>query len=149
MMMKPLISMCLIAISALTAAAGCSPEGADGQSRAGADGIAHDYRLRTDVVEGRMVFMGVGGVIDGLVNPDLAIVAGENARITLENGDGMMHDLAIPDLHIQTATAVSKDSVVEVMFSAPEAGTYVYYCTVSGHRQAGMEGLLVASAPEA
>jgi nitrite reductase (NO-forming) len=69
-------------------------------------------------------------------------------RITLENGDGMMHDLAIPDLHVQTATALSEDSVVEVTFRPTESGSYVYFCTVSGHRQAGMEGTLVVTASE-
>ena len=145
---KILIYPILLAVLALTGSAGCTPNDADGQSLSGADGVAHVFTLRSAVVEGRMVFTGVGGAIDGLVNPDLVVVAGDTVRITLENGDGMMHDLAIPDLHVQTATALSKESIVEVTFRPSESGSYVYFCTVSGHRQAGMEGTLIVTASE-
>lgn len=124
------------------AATGCSVGNAEGQSLAGpgAD-VSQEFRLRTAMVDGRMAFVGVGGEIDGAVNPELVVAAGEPVRLILENGDGMMHDLAIPGLGVQTATTMRRNSEVEVTFTVERAGTYLYYCTVSGHRQAGMEGV--------
>ncbi len=68
-------------------------------------------------------------------------------HLTLINGDGMPHDLAVPDLNVHTAMAMAKGDAVEVVFEAGDPGEFVYYCTVSGHRQAGMEGRLIVAEP--
>lgn len=124
----------------------CTAEKADAErlSKRG-DAVEHEFTLRSAVVDGGMAFVGVGGAIDGLVNPELTVTAGETVRIVLENGDGMMHDLAIPDLNVQTATITSKGSAVEAVFTPAVAGDYAYFCTISGHRQAGMEGTFVVT----
>jgi len=95
--------------------------------------------------DGRMVFVGVGGAIDGVVNPELTAQAGETVRVTLINGDGMPHDFSIAGLGIQTPLLTAKGATADVVFSVTQAqaGTYDYFCTVSGHRQAGMAGKLV------
>lgn len=41
-------------------------------------------------------------------------------------------------LHIAAAAGES----AEIRFTATEAGSYTFYCTVPGHREAGMEGKL-------
>jgi nitrite reductase (NO-forming) len=61
------------------------------------------------------------------------------------NGDGAPHDLAIPDLKIQTSLLLEKDKSSQVVFQAEEAGDFIYYCTVSGHRQVGMEGRFIVN----
>lgn len=128
------LAACLIAV--VTA---CRRQDADEQAL----GATQVFTLRTALAGNRMVFLGVGGAIDGLANPDLVVTAGEQVRIVLQNGDGMMHDLALPDLLVQTPSVLKKDSVVEATFKAEDAGTFPYFCTISGHRQAGMEGTLV------
>jgi nitrite reductase (NO-forming) len=105
------------------------------------------YTLTTAHDNGKMVYKGLGGSIDGLINPDLLVTIGEPVRIVVVNGDGMPHDLAILELNVQTALAAGKEDRVEVVFTAGESGTYAYYCTVTGHRQAGMEGWLIVSEP--
>jgi nitrite reductase (NO-forming) len=63
----------------------------------------------------------------------------------LINNDGMPHDLAIPDLNAQTTLVTAKGQTTDVVFGISTAGEFAYYCTVSGHRQAGMEGRLIVS----
>lgn len=105
------------------------------------------FTLKTAMLEGRMVFVGVGGEIDGMVNPDLNVTAGESIRVTLVNDDGVPHDFAIPDLGVHSALISSKTQTVNVIFRAGGAGEFTYYCTVAGHRQMGMEGRLLVSEP--
>jgi nitrite reductase (NO-forming) len=104
-----------------------------------------DFTLQTSMVDGRMAYVGRGGDIDGIVNPDLVVHAGAAVRVTVINGDGMPHDLSIPDLGLRTSLINNKDDSAELSFTVSETqeGTYAYFCTVSGHRQAGMEGKLL------
>lgn len=103
------------------------------------------FSLRTGIAEGRMVYIGVGGAIDGQVNPDLTVQAGQQVRITIVNGDGASHDLALPDLGRQTPAVMGKETTTALTFTASDTGVYAYLCTVAGHRQAGMEGRLVVT----
>jgi nitrite reductase (NO-forming) len=107
--------------------------------------VDKEFTLKTAMADGQMVFIGVGGEIDGVINPSLTVRQGETVRIVLVNDDGMLHDLAIPDLNAQTSMTTSKGQNANVVFEVHRWGEYVYYCTVSGHRQAGMEGKLIVS----
>ncbi len=49
------------------------------------------YTLRSGVANGRMVFIGIDGVID----PEITAVAGETVQITLINGEGMQHNIDV------------------------------------------------------
>src|SRR5262249_49198111 len=46
------------------------------------------FTLRSGIAEGRMVYIGVGGEIDGKVNPLLMVHEGETIQINLINGEG-------------------------------------------------------------
>lgn len=107
------------------------------------------FTLQTDVLEGRLVYVGVGGEIDGITNPDLVVQPGGTVRVVLVNGDGMPHDLYLPDFNVKTPLLISKGKTAEVSFTVGEdqMGTYVYYCTQPGHRQAGQEGNLIVAGP--
>jgi len=133
----------------LLAITGCTTQGADA-SQANSTGWeaaaeASDFTLETALVDGRMAFVGRGGTIDGLVNPDLQAEAGDDLLITLVNRDGMSHALSIPDLGVKSSLVSGQDSFVSLNFTPDkdQEGVFVYYCTVPGHRQAGMEGRLV------
>jgi len=101
------------------------------------------YALRSVFVDGRMVFIGVGGDIDGQVNPDLRADPGQVVEIKLVNGDGALHDVAIPNLGVGTDQIAGQGTETTVTFMPDQRGIYAYYCTVPGHRQAGMEGRLI------
>ncbi|RJP48692.1 MAG: hypothetical protein C4557_12500 [Anaerolineaceae bacterium] len=106
-----------------------------------------EFTLETAMFEGRMVFMGVGGEIDGLVNPDLNVDAGDTVRVVLVNDDGIPHDFAVPDLDAQTSLVMAKGQTAEAVFQAGKPGEFDYYCAVAGHRQMGMEGELIVHEP--
>ena len=53
------------------------------------------FTLRTGIAEGRMVYIGVGGEIDGKVNPMLLVHEGEMVQINLINGEGAEHDIVV------------------------------------------------------
>lgn len=100
------------------------------------------FTLRTDVAEGKLVFVGVGGEIDGVVNPELHVEPNAVVQITLINGDGAQHDWAVPDLNAKTDLITGQGSSSSTVFRVGEDGEHTYLCTVPGHQAAGMEGTL-------
>ncbi len=108
------------------------------------------YTLRSGIAEGRMVFIGIGGTIDGKVNPILTAVEGQVVQVTLINGEGTEHDIVFPDQDARSPRVVSKGASTSIVFRAGKAGDFLYYCDVPGHRLAGMEGqFLVTATPSA
>ncbi len=98
------------------------------------------FTLRTGVAEGRMVFLGAGGGIDGQVNPMIKVHEGETVQINLVNGEGAEHDIVIDQYGVRSNRVVGKNASSSLSFMANKTGEFVYYCSVPGHRQAGMEG---------
>ncbi|HMM89791.1 copper-containing nitrite reductase [Bradyrhizobium sp.] len=105
------------------------------------------YTLRSGIAEGRMVFIGVGGSIDGQVNPLLSAAEGQVVQVTLINGEGAEHDIVFESQGPAGSSAhiVGRGASTSIAFPAAAAGDYVYYCSVPGHRLAGMEGKFVVS----
>ncbi|MGV7216695.1 copper-containing nitrite reductase [Bradyrhizobium sp. UFLA05-112] len=98
------------------------------------------YTLRSGIAEGRMVYIGEGGEIDGKVNPVLTAVEGQVVQLTLINGEGAQHDIAFPDQNTTSPRVTGKGASTTIAFRADKSGDFVYFCSVPGHRQAGMEG---------
>jgi nitrite reductase (NO-forming) len=100
------------------------------------------YTLRSGIAEGRMVFIGVGGSIDGQINPLLSAAEGQVVQITLINGEGAEHDIVFADQGPAGTSShiVGKGASTSIAFVATKAGDYLYYCSVPGHQLAGMEG---------
>lgn len=111
------------------------------------------FTLRTEVGHAGLSYVGVGGTIDGQVNPTLQVAEGAVVQITLINGDGALHDIVFPEFGATTGQFSGKDSSNTTVFRANQAGEFAYFCSVPGHRQAGMEGKLIvgsaAAGPEA
>ena len=107
------------------------------------------FTLKTSIAEGRLVFIGVGGAIDGVVNPELAVDTNQVVQLTLINGDGVLHDVVVPDFGAKSEQIARKDSSTAIVFRADKAGSYFYFCSVPRHRAAGMKGRLVIGASSA
>ena len=75
---------------------------------------------------------------DGTRNPVLKAQKGETVRITIVNGETMTHDIALEKLGIKSKVLVEKGSSTSIVFKAVNSDTY--FCTVPGHRAAGMVG---------
>jgi nitrite reductase (NO-forming) len=103
------------------------------------------YTLRSGIAEGRMVYLGVGGAIDGKVNPVLTAAEGQVVQLTLINGEGAEHDIVLPDQDARSPRVTGKGASTTIAFRAAKSGDFVYFCSVPGHRQAGMEGQFVVT----
>jgi nitrite reductase (NO-forming) len=109
------------------------------------------YTLRTGIAEGRMVYIGVGGTIDGKVNPQLTAAVGQGVQLTLINGEGAEHDIAFPDQGAKSQRVTGPGASTTLAFRAASTGEFIYFCSVPGHRLSGMEGKFVVTdkpAPE-
>lgn len=109
--------------------------------------VTVEYTLMTGGDTGQLVFVGVGGDIDGVINPTLTANPGDVVKITLINADNMLHDLAIDEFGVQTEQFATLDEQDSITFTADKIGEYVYYCTVPGHKQAGMWGKFIVGQP--
>lgn len=149
--MKDKIYLCGFTFMLVLVLAGCTSQSSTPTIQAQGENNASKPRatfiLKTAMMDGKMVYVGSGGSIDGIVNPDLATSEGDTIQIVLVNGDGMPHDLAVPALGVQMAMVSGKGQSVTATVTTSTSGEYTYYCTVSGHRQAGMEGRMIVSAP--
>ena len=101
-----------------------------------------EYMLEATIIG----YRGVGGEIDGIKNPVLFALTGQRVRITIVNTDLVLHDIALETLKIRSAQILDRGASASVTFTAKVSDTY--YCTIPGHRVAGMEGRIeVADAP--
>ncbi len=98
------------------------------------------FTLKTGIADGRLVFIGSGGKLDGVINPRLEVAANAVVQVTLINGDGALHDIAFPEFDTQSEAISGVGSSTVVVFRATKEGEFIYFCTIPGHRQAGMEG---------
>ena len=101
------------------------------------------FTLRTEIADGALVFVGEAGAIKGQVNPDLRVAEGKVVQINLVNGDGALHDIAVPEFQTQSDQLVGKGSATTIVFRATKSGTFEYICTLPGHKAAGMVGKLI------
>jgi nitrite reductase (NO-forming) len=100
------------------------------------------YTLRSGIAEGRMVFIGVGGAIDGQVNPVLSAAEGQVVQITLINGEGAEHDIVFAEQGptARSARITGRGASTTLAFPALKAGDFIYFCSLPGHQLAGMQG---------
>ena len=75
--------------------------------------------------------------------PDAVTVAAGSTEIVIDNSGGMVeHDFTLEELGIEiyAAPGDTESDVIDL-----ESGTYEFFCSIPGHREAGMEGTLTVS----
>ena len=72
---------------------------------------------------------------------DITVNKGDNVLITLVNSDPIRHDFTIDELDIKV-DLWDEGQVFNLGFTAEREGTYSFYCSIEGHRLAGMEGTI-------
>jgi len=101
-----------------------------------------DFTLRADI----RGFIGVGGRIDGVRNPDLVANKGDMVMITIINDNPMPHDFKMDAHHVQSPVLQKKGDEAMIHFTA-ETDEF-YYCSLPGHANAGMKGRFVIKKQE-
>lgn len=102
-----------------------------------------EFTLVSGLSDGKMVFIGKGGEIDGKSNPELKVEVGDTVKVTLISGEGAQHNFYIDEFGVKSADVTGQGNSVSVEFVADKEGTFAYYCAIPGHRQAGMEGKII------
>ena len=80
------------------------------------------YTLISGIAEGKMVYIGQGGEIDGVVNPNLQATEGSIVQITLINGEGAEHDIAFPDFGAQSQLIIEPGTSSIIVFRVGTIG---------------------------
>ncbi|MEX2367818.1 MAG: copper-containing nitrite reductase [Pseudohongiellaceae bacterium] len=106
------------------------------------------FTLRTDIADGKLVYISEKGETKGEVNPDLEVPEGAVVQVNIVNGDGAVHDFAVPQFDVKFDEFGGKGSATAVVFRASESGTFEYLCTLPGHKAAGMFGKLIVGDPQ-
>lgn len=71
---------------------------------------------------------------------EVTVQAGEAIAIVLRSEDDV-HDFTVDDLEVHVTADSGSTSIGGLQVDDP--GRYTFYCSVEGHREAGMEGTLV------
>ena len=106
-------------------------------------GVTVEYHLESGLQDGKMVFLGMGGDIDGKANPDLKANPGDTVKITLTSGEGAQHNIFFEGFNAKSPDVTGQGNSVTLEFVPDRDGTFPYYCEIPGHRQAGMEGKFI------
>lgn len=101
------------------------------------------FTLRTDIADGKLVFMGEAGSIRGTANPTLRVPEGAVVQINLVNGDGATHDITLNDFNTKSNQVNDKGASTSIVFKANKKGEFTYICSLPGHVQAGMIGKII------
>jgi uncharacterized cupredoxin-like copper-binding protein len=96
---------------------------------------AHDHGEDTPAIEGAPETRITGDAM-AFEPASLELAVGEEHNLTLYSVD-ILHDLTIDEIDFHVAADAGEEATGGVVFEEP--GTYLAYCAVPGHRQAGME----------
>ena len=96
--------------------------------------VDREYMLEASILG----YKGIGGAIDGIRNPILQAEKGEKVRITIVNTETLVHDIALQESGVKSGEILEVGETASITFIAEQSD--VYYCTIPGHRTAGMEG---------
>ena len=103
------------------------------------EGKVVEYAPASGMIDGKFTYIGVGGGIDGVSNLVLSANVGDTVKITLTSGDGIEHDISFPDFNATSEHLVGQGASVTLSFTVDKGGNFDYFCTIPGHREAGME----------
>ncbi len=71
---------------------------------------------------------------------EITVSVGDNVLLILENVDPILHDFFVEDLDIFVENGRGQTTVVA--FTAEQPGSFPFICTVPGHLEGGMEGII-------
>jgi len=72
----------------------------------------------------------------------IKVKAGQKVTLVLKNAGSIVHNLAIKELGVKTATIRAGDTY-SLEFTPQRTGRFTFVCTLRGHANRGMVGTLV------
>lgn len=108
-----------------------------------ATGPTVSFTLRSNP-NANLTWLGLGGAIDGIVNPDLPVALGSTVRLTARSADGALHNIGIRsgstlvDPPGWSGNVESAADEATIAWTPGSTGTYSYRCQY----HAGMTGTL-------
>lgn len=106
-----------------------------------AQGHVRHFVLRSNIADGRLVYEDEHGNVD----PDLKVQLGDTVEIAVASTEGAEHDITFPDLKLASKRFSSANGPAVLRFVASRAGEFPYFCSIAGHKEAGMEGKLIVA----
>lgn len=91
-------------------------------------------------------YVGIGGKIDGKINPDLSAERGDMVMITLLGVENMPHDIKFESHNAKSSLVRKPGDTVDLHFTAEKDDIYI--CSLPGHANAGMKGKFILTLPE-
>ena len=138
-----LLPTCLVLVAALLS--GCGGDD-DAATDAGGEATSDERHAHGDdtgansaVVDGARVVQ-VEATSFEFDPASITVEVGEDIAVELTASD-IRHDFVIDELDAHVVADAGKTA--EGGLRAEEPGSFTYYCSVAGHREAGMEGTLV------
>lgn len=111
--------------------------------KAAAKAQVRKFVLKTGMAGGKMVYLDE----KGNVNPVLRGNVGDTIEITISSGEGAEHDIVFEGLGVHSKHFDGKSGPAKVSFQLTQGGKFTYFCSIPGHRQIGMEGVLEVTGP--
>jgi nitrite reductase (NO-forming) len=96
------------------------------------------FRLSTGMVDGKMVFLDA----QGKSATSLQAEVGDTVEVIISSGEGAEHDFVIPELKVHSKHFSAGTGPTTLRFKVTRPGKFTYICSLPGHRQIGMEGVL-------
>ncbi|HEX7891641.1 MAG TPA: copper-containing nitrite reductase [Ramlibacter sp.] len=119
------------------------PAAAPAATAPATQGTVHRIVLKTGMAGGKMVYLDE----KGNANPVLRGKVGDTVEITIGSGEGAQHDIVFEGLGVRSPMFDGKSAPTKLVFKLTQSGRFTYYCSVPGHRQIGMEGVLEVTGP--
>ena len=126
-------------------AANSSAVSAHAVHTAAAAGSVRHFVLKSNIADGKLVYEDEHGNTD----PDLKVQLGDTVEISIASSEGAEHDITFPDLKVESKRFSGATGGTTLRFVASRAGEFNYFCSVPGHREAGMQGKLIVAGTSA
>lgn len=80
--------------------------------------------------------------------PDVIhVTKGEEVSLVFKNAGALSHNLTFDGLGGLKTKTIQTGATQTLRFTAAKTGDIQFYCSVTGHREAGMHGELITTAP--
>ena len=142
--MKQVIFILLLATAVMLTACGAKTEATNSKEELSltATDIAFDT-TRLEVKAGEMVEVTLHN--EGVLEHDFSIMEIPHTGDVMaeESESGMEHDMSSLSMEPEIHVAAPVGESLSVAFTPSTPGEYEFFCTVAGHKEAGMVGTLV------